>query len=207
MSEPHGISKLPLWGRYRVPWFVTLWKDGKPEFRVIEPERVLEAMRRLLCWICGEPLKARRYGFAIGPMCTVNRVSAEPPQHPACAVYGAILCPFMSDPERGRRASGLPKGVVRDAGMIDRNPGVTAIWVTKRYTIERAASHGYLWRLAQPVHVLWYARGREATREQVRESFESGCPALEALAREEGPDAVADLERMRAIAVRYWPKT
>jgi len=205
--EPHGIPKLPTWGRYRVPWFVTIWHCERPEFRVVDPIRVREAIEGVLCWICGDPLKRGRYAFAIGPMCTVNRVSAEPPQHRACAIYAAINCPFLSDPSRTRRAGGLVDEITKDGGMIERNPGVTAIWCTKHFTIEPAMTKGILWRLAQPINVLWYACGRQAEREEVQASFEAGCPSLERMAEEEGVEAMEALRVAQAAAKRWWPRS
>lgn len=91
---PPRVAQLPLDPDrgYPVPWFAA-WFDadgqpcergqGKPDYRVVHPEDVRDAHRFELCWICG----GRRGAFAtfvIGPMCAVNRTSAEPPSHLDC---------------------------------------------------------------------------------------------------------------------------
>lgn len=207
--EPNGITKLATWGRYRVPWFVTYWRDGKPDFRVVEAWRWREAVERSLCWICGDPLKRGRYAFPIGPMCTVNRVSGDPAMHLGCAEYSCVHCPFLSDPDRVRRedeTTRAAEAAAGDWGAIKRNPGVVAIWLTKKFHLEPGAGTKTLVRLGRPQRVIWYAKGRLATRAEVRESYEAGCPSLEALAREEGVHAVAALREMQAQAIRWWPK-
>ena len=205
--EPHGIPHLPLWGRYRVPWFVSIWEDGKPEFRVIEAQRFARAIRERLCWICGTPLGTIK-AFAVGPMCTVNRVSAEPPQHKACAIYAAEHCPFLTDPDRVRRSGGLAAEAESDPTMIARNPGVTAIWVARSFALEDARWAGRslpLVRMGEPSEVLWYCRGRPATRAEVIAAWEAGCPTLERIAEAEGEQAVAHLREAQRRALRFHP--
>jgi hypothetical protein len=53
--------------------------------------------------------------------------------------------------------------------------------------------------------VEWYAEGRPATRAEVLESFESGCPALMDLATTEGPEAVAALQAAQERALAFLP--
>lgn len=190
-----------------VPWFVT-WIDGKPDFRLIEPDRFVQAIRRELCWVCGQPM-GRFRAFTIGPMCAVNRVSGEPPSHRDCAIYSATNCPFLTNPRSVRRTSGIPEEVAArmasPAGvMIRRNPGVALVWVTKRYHIEREPD-GVLFRLGDPEETLWFAERRRATRDEVLASIESGYPLLLDVAAAESPAAVRALEEMRAAAMAWVP--
>lgn len=190
-----------------VPWFAS-WVHGKPDFRLVNPERVVQAVRRELCWICGQPM-GRIRAFTIGPMCAVNRVSAEPPSHRDCAVYAATHCPFLVNPRSVRRTTGLPDERVGrlkpPAGvMIRRNPGVSLVWVTKRYQVERQPD-GLLFRLGDPEETLWFAQTRRATRGEVMASIESGYPLLLEMAEKESPVAVRELEQMRGAAMRWVP--
>lgn len=204
MIEPHGIPRLRRWGEYVVPWFVTIWKRGKPEFRIIDPARQALAIRERRCWICGELMRRGRYAFAVGPMCTVNRVSAEPPQHRACAVYAATHCPFLNDPTRARRPLDSNTKVIKGGGVA-RNPGVVAIWCCKKYRIDRGIGGERLFRMGRPSEVLWFHRGRVATREVVVEAFARGCQVLETVAAAEGSDSVAEIRAMQARARRFFP--
>jgi hypothetical protein len=201
---PDRMKPLPVDQRgYPVPWFVT-WIDGVPDFRVITPEKVWMAHRIELCWVCGQP-RGRYMAFVIGPMCSINRVSSEPPSHRDCAIYSAVHCPFLTKPNMHRRENALPEGHIQPAGvMIRRNPGVTMVWITRDYRAEVEAD-GILFRIGDPVEVLWYAEGRPATRDEVVASVESGLPTLIEMADAEGPAASAALARMQSAAEGLWP--
>ena len=205
------------------PWFVA-FIDGTPDFRVIGPGKIHDALRHSLCWVCG-------YGFAggedrawvIGPMCAVNRVTAEPPSHLECATFSARNCPFLTVPNMTRRDRHMPEGAENPAGiMIRRNPGVALVWVTgyRSWQAEResgalltptgaarAASRGgqLLFRLGTPKRALWFAQGRAATRAEAVASIDSGLPLLRDTAEQDGPDAAAELERMHIAALDYLP--
>jgi hypothetical protein len=193
---------------YPVPWFVA-WIGGKPDFRVIAPGRIRDALRTPQCWVCGVPfLRQEDRAFTIGPMCAVNRVSAEPPSHRDCAVFSARFCPFLSTPQMVRREKHKPAEAVNPAGvMIKRNPGVALVWVTgyKSWTRRPDGSGGTLFDIGEPKEALWFARGREATRAEVLDSIDSGLPILAEMAERDGPEACAELNAMHARALDYIP--
>jgi hypothetical protein len=186
-----------------VPWFVA-FIDGQPDHRIIRPGGVHAAVLLSTCWLCGQQMSAYK-AFVIGPMCAINRVSAEPPSHRDCAEYSARACPFLTRPNMRRRDSGMPESTVNPAGvMIARNPGVTPVWTTKRHDVEQYRD-GFLFRIGDPKHVEWLAEGRLATRWEIDQSIDSGLPILQAEAEAEGPRAVAALERMVARARTLLP--
>lgn len=207
--ETPRIAKLPVnENGYRVPWFVC-WIDGKPDFRIIRPGGPVIAHRDGLCWICGEKMGAYKT-FVIGPMCAINRVSAEPPMHKDCAIYSVKACPFMTRPDMRRRPVDENVGTQDAAGtMIERNPGVSLLWTTKRYEMFKVppghGQEGYLFEIGDPVGVEWYTEGRPSTREEVLTSIKSGYPLLEEMARKEGLSALDALERQTRDAMRLLP--
>lgn len=166
---------------YPIPWFVATLDDGSRDFRIADGERHIDAVRFGLCWICGGAL-GRHKAFALGPMCAVNRVSAEPPSHTNCSIFAARVCPFLATPQMTRREAGKPDGVQDPGGiMLRRNPGVTLVWVTSRYTT-RWADHGqggYLHHIGDPTALHWFCQGRPATRAEILESMETGLPSLQ----------------------------
>jgi len=194
LKLPPRMQKLPVDDRgYPVPKFVQ-WIDGKPDFRVVNRSFMANAVRIKLCWLCGEPL-GRFQAFVIGPMCSINRVSSEPPSHLECARFAVQACPFLTQPNRKRNEDGLPEEAEQPAGiMIPRNPGVSMIWVTESYTPFKAHG-GALFRIGEPTSVEWWAHGREATRQEVIDSIASGLPLLVDVAAKEGPDAIDALNR------------
>lgn len=201
---PPAIARLPRDHHGRpVPWFVH-YVDGVPDFRVIRARGIELAYQHRWCWVCGRPIAARYKAFVIGPMCAVNRTSAEPPSHKECAVYSALACPFLSTPNMVRRDKHLGAHTDPAGIMISRNPGVALVWVTTRF--ERfSAPGGYLFDIGEASQALWFAQGRNATREEVTESMRTGLPQLMEVAEREGPDAVRELEVAVVRAQVYLP--
>jgi hypothetical protein len=194
---------------YPVPYFVA-YVDGRPDFRVMDAAKFARCINLNLCWLCGDKL-GRYRTFVIGPMCALNRTTAEPPCHTDCAEYAARTCPFLTLPKAARREANLPVGGMKPAGeMLLRNPGVTLLWTCQGYRAISAPAPeggtGVLFRLLEdPVHVDWYAEGRAATRAEVLESIESGIPILMAAAEREGATSLAALRRSVLRALRHVP--
>jgi hypothetical protein len=169
-----------------IPWFVA-YINGKPEFRAMDNQKFISAIKQRLCWVCGERLGVWKV-FVAGPMCGVNRTSSEPPSHYECATWSAINCPFLSNPKMVRREDELINNdSMREnvGGMgITRNPGVAMLWLTREYELFKTDT-GPLIQMGEPSSVDWICEGREATRAEVQASIDSGLPILEAVARTE----------------------
>jgi len=177
-----------------IPYFVA-WLDdqqrevdppnGTPDFRILSPGRMARCKRLNLCWLCGQPLGSRKV-FAIGPMCAATRTTLEPPGHYECCIYSVKVCPFLSRPRMVRNEKDMPEGHWAPGLTITRNPGVTALWVTRTYktfdSAEAGLGRGELIRVGDPERVEWWAQGRAATREEVKASIDSGLPILRATA-------------------------
>ena len=206
IPRPARIARLPVDHRgYPVPTFVAV-VDGRPDHRLVNPQRIGPALTHRQCWICGEPL-GRYLASLLGPMCTVTRTVSEPPSHQDCARYAALACPFLSRPHMGRREAGLPAEACPAAGLpLRRNPGVVAVWTAREVHPFLAPDGGVLFQVGDPTSVHWYAEGRMATRAEVLASFETGLPLLEATAREDGPAAVRALQQQTVRALRYLPR-
>lgn len=218
---PDRIKRLPISpAGFPVPWFVTWYKDGKPcltgegapDFRVANTNKMARAVNlrkhgHRLCWTCGEVL-GRHLAFVIGPMCAINRTISEPPSHFECAEYSAKACPFLSKPRMRRNEKDLPEARHDAAGMgIKRNPGCVCVWVTQSYTVEKAhmGNAGALFHLGDPDRVLWFCEGREATRDEVLASIDSGYPLLQMVAGMEGNGAPEALQQYRERAMALLP--
>lgn len=190
------LAALPIDKRgYPVPWFVARI-DGEPDHRIGDPVKLVRAIRFKLCWVCGEALGQFRT-FVIGPMCAVNRVTAEPPTHRECAEYSVKACPFLTRPYMRRREAQMPYGVVDAAGcMIRRNPGVMVLWTTRDYKIFIPRGDRMpLFKLGDPTDCEWWTEGRIANLSEVQAAFDGGLPALVSVAEREGAAAVQALEQ------------
>lgn len=179
---PVTMEHLPVDERgYIVPFFV-LWRDGRPQFEAIDPDKYAACVRDDLCWLCGHKLLRRR-AFVLGPMCVVNRVSAEPPSHVTCAEYALQVCPFLTMPLAKRVP--VPEDAIMPAGeMITRNPGAAVLWICYRgdYKFVRyPESGGVLVHIEEePAELRAWARGQDGAWDAVAESMASGLPLLEA---------------------------
>ena len=205
---PARIAKLPVHNGYPVPWFVP-WIEGEPHPQAADPARLKRAVQFARCWICGEELGVYR-SFVIGPMCMVNRITSEPPSHYECAEYAVKACPFLINPKMKRNHTESALHHKPDGIMIERNPGVAVLWVTKptgsrRFTIPGG---GKLIKLiAEPSRISFWREGREATRAEVLESINTGMPLLREACNEEPKpeDALAEMEVQYKRALELLP--
>lgn len=202
LELPARMQQLPISSTgYPVPWFVA-WIDGVPDFRCVEAGKVALAVRKNLCWLCGGKL-GRFKAFVIGPMCAVNRVSAEPPSHRDCAEYAVRACPFLTKPNMRRNEKDLPGDAFEPGGeMLRRNPGVTLIWIAQRFRQFTPQGGGRLFEIGDPISVKAYAGGRAATRAELERSMETGLPALRQIAERQGPEAMRALHKQLVVARR-----
>jgi hypothetical protein len=194
---PPRMGRRPVNERgFPVPWFVS-FINGQWDFVNLDPRKITEAYNRKICWLCGEPLGQFK-AFVIGPMCSINRVSSEPPAHADCAEYAVRACPFLARPN-AKRNTAAALGTIEDVSgiMIQHNPGANLIWITKTFKPMRAGD-GVLFSLGEPASVSWWAEGRKATRAEIDASIEKGLPYLRRVTAAEGAEADLNREIERA---------
>ena len=188
-----------------IPWFVA-YVDGEPDFRFTDAGKIVTAIQRELCFVCGQKLNRVRNShhpkgtFVAGPMCLVNRTSAEPPSHADCAEWSSKACPFLTKPKKVRRTTDMPEDTIEPAGvMIESNPGVTALIDSERwgyYTVpDGMGGKGILFNFDRVTNVQWMSEGWAASTEQVLESIDTGLPALTEMAEQ-------DTGGMRVLALK-----
>lgn len=176
------IARLPVDKRgYPVPFFVA-WPDGphgEPEFRMADAQKMKLCIVAHLCWVCGERIRGPR-AYVIGPMCSVTRTTSEPPSHIECAEWSVKGCPFLTKPQMERRKDDYILARRNNGAgiMIERNPGVSAVWVTNGHKLFDDQRGRKLFRVNDPQAVSWWCEGRPATRSEVIASIESGMHFL-----------------------------
>jgi len=204
---PDRMRLLPIRRGYPVPWFVAR-VEGDYHFPTADGRKFALAVKRRLCWVCGQPL-GRVVAFVLGPMCVVNRTTSEPPCHRECAEFSAKGCPFLARPHM-KRSVDVPEGVLPPPGLhLDRNPGATAVWITREYWLRKVppgdgVRAGYLFKIGPCIEVLWFSQGRAATRAEVMASVNSGMPLLRAEA-EKDEGGLEHLEQMYLAALPLLP--
>lgn len=188
---------------FPVPWFVS-WINGKWDFVNLDPRKIGEAYNRKICFLCGEPLGQYK-SFVIGPMCSINRVSSEPPHHAECSEYAVKVCPFLARPNAKRNeAAQIGKFSTGGDFSIEHNPEANLIWITKTFKPMRA-NDGVLFSLGEPTSVSWWKEGRKATRAEIDASIAKGLPYLRKAAEDEGGDAPEALDQYIKRAEKLLP--
>jgi hypothetical protein len=153
-----------------IPWFAGRDAEGHLRVTILDLARWCDAVRNRRCWMCGAPL-ARYYTFVLGPIQAITRTVTEPPSHRGCAEYAVRVCPFLSNPARGRSDS------VASPTGAPVNPGVFALWQTLSFEL---GDRGGTLIVGDPIRVAWRTRGRPATDAEVE--------AAQAVARTYCPD-------------------
>jgi hypothetical protein len=89
IALPKRMQRLALDRRgFPIPWFVS-WLNGEPDFRGVDPRKIIAAQHAKRCWICGQPLSAKK-AFTIAG---IDRIAS----HRDCALYAVEACPFLAD--------------------------------------------------------------------------------------------------------------
>jgi hypothetical protein len=188
---PKSMESLPIDSRgYPVPFFVA-WINGKPDHRVMDAGKLPLALKKNFCWLCGKKME-KLNTFVIGPMCGITRTISEPPSHWERAHWAAITCPFLTRPMAKRRSSGLADDLTWSPDGLKRNPGCVAVWQTDSFKVF-STNHGKLFSIGEPVRIKWICEGRDATKDEVLESVNSGIGILQDQAKSQGADAMRDL--------------
>jgi hypothetical protein len=205
IQMPERIRRLPISDKgYPIPWFVATI-HGEPDFRVIRPRGMIDAIHKKKCWVCGEPL-GRTFAFTLGPMCAITRTNSEPPSHVECAIFSAKACPFLSNPRMRRNEKELPEERFTPGMAIPRNPGAVGVWVTRSFKPFSDNRGNPLIQVGDPINVWWFAEGRNATRKEVTDSIESGIPILKKAAElEKSRGAMEALSGQVADVIKYLP--
>jgi hypothetical protein len=201
---PARMARLEIDKRgYPVPWFVQ-WVKDEPKFNLASAAKFRQAIRFGNCWICGERVGARKT-FVMGPLNILNRITSEPACHFDCARFAAMACPFLILPKAEYKET--PQGAHLPPNLIQRNPGVCALWTTKTFKIVDGGQGKRLIQVSDPVAVDWYAMGKPATRAQVKESLDDGL-LYAYIPISQGPDrieAIIAFENAYAKALHYLP--
>jgi hypothetical protein len=113
---PAFLSHLPKWGEYPVP-FVQMWLDGKPDFRIVDPNRIERCVKERLCAICGHKLCESVY-FIGGPAAKENHLFGDPGMHEKCAAFAARTCPFVSGRQDGYSSRPVDESKVRTQPLM-----------------------------------------------------------------------------------------
>jgi hypothetical protein len=104
-----------------------------------------------------------------------------------------------------RNEKNMPAHLEPAGLMLRRNPGVSMLWTTERYSLFKDGRGGVLFNVGEPERVEFFAEGRTARRDEIMLSISTGMPILQKMAERDGPEAVAELQQMYAKALELVP--
>lgn len=147
---------------YPIPYTVRFDSEGKPDFRVIDTEKVGLVARLRLCALCGVAL-GRHLAFIGGPVSFRTRLFTDMPMHKECAHYAVQVCPWLAAPSM-RYAAELPqmKGTVtvqHTSGMATERPDRFFIATTKGYRPVRLADGSVVMQAEEWEWSEWWRHG------------------------------------------------
>ena len=202
---PARLSRLPRTpAGLPIPWFVA-WEGARYDFRVVDARKIRPAVQHRLCWLCGQQM-GRMMCFVVGP-----DVRREPGEQRAADASGLrrIRPARLPIPDPAQPGAARPRwpdagGSAHAGTAILRNPGVSALYVTRSFTVATVPG-GILFDMGAPEEVAWWSQGRAATRAEVEHSIATGLPILEAEADRDGVAAHQALAGAVVQAMRLLP--
>ncbi len=96
---PERMQKLPRDARgFPIPFVVLRDANGVPAFTVNDQGRVMLALSRQLCGICGQRMPRNNIWFLGGPQSAFHPNGAynDGPLHRECARYALQVCPYLA---------------------------------------------------------------------------------------------------------------
>lgn len=168
IAVPARVKSLPVDERgYPVPHTVQ-WVAGKPDFRVIDPQKWTKAVQLRRCGVCGEPLGARM-AFVGGPLSMRNRLFYDLPMHRECATYALQVCPFLAAPKFAY--SNPPEGMAVHSGVVGERPSRFGLGIARSFEVMRAPGGEVVLHAGAFESIVWWQHGREMSP-QIEESEE-----------------------------------
>lgn len=138
MEVPEHMKDNAVYKGLVVP-YTTLIVDDKPQFKMINNERVWECKRDGLCSLCGKPLDYWK-AFMVTEKEAESRIIFENPNHEDCLKYAFNVCPwlFYSKATYADISSGQLNGIDvvsshPDRELSNQRPPKFGVYITNRY--------------------------------------------------------------------------
>lgn len=151
---PSFLRGRPRYKGMIVPYTVYVDKEGRPDFKVVDYERLEECIKHRLCGVCGHSM-GKRVAFIGGNLALEQRIFTDPPMHEACALYSADICPFVSgDIDRLAANFRTPEDrqLLVNPNVLTERPAIMGVLYTKHYEHLRDGQTIYF-RALEPVHI------------------------------------------------------
>lgn len=163
---PKRIALLPKDERgYPVPSSVWHGADGKPDFRVLDPEKWLRHVRAKRCGVCGAALE-RTMAFVGGPMSIFNRTFTDLAMHPDCAHYAMQVCPMLAAPSFAYARTN-PEGTETLENVSTRRPDQFGLGLTSGYDLVLMQPETFALKAKPFKKITWWKHGQELTDKAV----------------------------------------
>ena len=139
---PQFVSHLKIADNgYPIPFFVA-YREGKPDFRLLDARKYKHCLEQGLCAICGKKNIKESLYFIAGPQGMANGISTDAPMHKVCAEYSLRVCPHLALEKAERREKDVSH--LSNPAMVKEKPPVIFLVRTKRFEIIRNPHGGVL---------------------------------------------------------------
>jgi len=146
---------------YPIPHTVQ-WIDGKPDFRVIDPQKWMHAVNNCMCGVCGQKIEGVM-AFVGGESSIANRFFTDLSMHTECAEYALKVCPFIAAPKFSYllNSEGIQQGEMTVISSVsDKRPSRFGLGLTTGYKLARLMPQDDLVIWADPfITIEWWQKG------------------------------------------------
>lgn len=142
---------------YPIPYPVLYDAQGKPDFRVVDPDKWMRAIKCRLCGVCGDPLGAH-LAFVGGPGSMESRYFTDLPMHRDCAIYALQTCPFLAAPRFQYSRSISPELRVNES-VSTKRPETFGLGIARSFELAQAPGGDVVLRAGVFESIAWWRHG------------------------------------------------
>jgi hypothetical protein len=162
-GAPRSVLLLPRDERgYPIPYIQFRTASGQADFRVVDEERKLTAVRQRRCAICGQRWVEPVWLIG-GPACREHRMFTELPMHEECVRYAARTCPFVAGEGTRYSTRALPEEEGRrfdvEPSMVDAVRRPPVMYLFKTPWVRFTERDGLIYTQAGPWLEVWEVGG------------------------------------------------
>ncbi len=178
---PEILAALPRDSRgYPIPKGV--WCDpetGEYDFRILDQQVRVEALKKKLCAISSQPLLEREYWFIGCPASFTGRLFVDGPMRYEAAEFSMMTCPYLALAQSRHRRAGM-EDKFRPAGTSLEKSSILMLGMSKSYRLEEMEDFIYVragpWRA-----VSWWRNGQRLSKPEAIELLAEVAPEIDLL--------------------------
>jgi hypothetical protein len=154
-------------------------KTGEYDFRILDQQVRLKALKEKKCTISGELLLPGEYWFIGGPASFSGRLFVDGPMRYEAAEFSMKTCPYLALAQSRHREAGM-EDRFRPAGTSMEKSALLMLGMSKSYRLEKLEDFVYVragpWRA-----VSWWRDGLRLSKPRALELLAETAPEIDIL--------------------------